>query len=182
MFYKNFPKESSEWILPLDIDKIMSSFDFKSPHDWIHLNTKDVLSVKGRLWFLEREIYLSSICSLFIAYPNELCPIHIDHKINDAAFNFVLRGSGEMQWLDLGDAEEYTTDLVIPSGASIKFTKFNNVNEVSVLDSWQGDQGMVRVSDPHRIVTSDSLRVCLSLRQVSNAGVFKRFDELITII
>jgi hypothetical protein len=177
MFYKNLPEESSEWLLPLDIDKIISSFDFKGCHDWIHLNTKDVLSVKGWTWFLNRKIYPSAICSLFLAYPNKLCPIHIDHKINDVAFNFVLRGYGEMQWLDV-QADEYTADIVIPSGASAKYTRFDNVKEISILESWQGDRGMVRIGTPHRIVTSDSPRVCLSFRQAG--GSFKRFDELIT--
>jgi hypothetical protein len=178
MFYKNFPEESSEWILPLDIDKIMSSFDLKSPHDWIHLNTKDVLSDKGQMWFLEKGIHLSSICLFFIAYPNDQGPIHIDHKINDAGFNFVLSGSGSMQWLDVGNAEEYPTDLVLQSGASMKFTGFSDVRKLSILDSWQGDRGMVRVGTPHRIVTFKSRRICLSLRQASGAS--KSFDELIT--
>ena len=176
MFYKNLPEESSEWILPLDIDKIISSFDFKGCHDWVHLNTKDVLSDKGCAWFLSRKIYLSTTCVFFLAYPNKSCPIHIDNKINDVAFNFVLKGHGEMQWLDI-EADAYNA-ISSPGGRTANYTRFDNVKEISILDSWQGDQGMVRIGTPHRMVTSSSLRVCLSFRQPQYS--FKRFNELIT--
>jgi hypothetical protein len=163
MFYKNLPIESSGWILPLDIDKILSDFNLKYSHDWIHLNTVDVLSTAGKLWFLKRNIHLEPTCSLFVAQPNTYSPIHVDHKINDSAFNFILKGYGEMQWIKM-DADEYDTDIVIPSGATVHYTRFKNIRGMSALALWTGHAGLVKTNVPHRVVTMDSLRVCLSIR------------------
>jgi hypothetical protein len=188
MFYKNLPDESSEWILPLNVDTIISSFNFKGSHDWIHLNTIDVLSISGWNWFFKRNIHLSRRCAFFLAHPNIEGPIHIDHEFNDVAFNFVLRGHGEMQWLNI-EADKYIANpvpvilpscssslTVVPSSTTAHYTRFNNIKEISMLDSWRGDRGMVRIGTPHRVVTTDCQRICLSLRQSTDR--FKRFDEL----
>ena len=158
------------------VNIIISCFDFKINHTWIHLNTIDVLSIDGWSWFLKRKIYLSRICSFFLAQPNIEGPIHIDHKTNDVAFNFVLRGHGEMQWLDI-KADEYISNTVTPGGPAVhQYIRFENIKEMSMIDSWRGSRGMVRIGTPHRIVTADCPRVCLSFRQTNNR--FKRFDEL----
>lgn len=170
MYYKNLPAECIKWIQPLDLNTILTEANFKEKHDWTHLNIDDVLTLEGKSWFLERNIPLERRCTLFQIQANHEGTIHTDHPIADAAFNFVLKGTGEMQWIKI-DADAYTEYKSV-KGIELNYQVYKNIRGISALALWTGHAGLVKTNVPHRIVTMNSSRICLSLRTP------KTFNEL----
>lgn len=154
-YFKNFINHKN------DIDKLI---DNKSEHDWMYFPTTYFVNDEGFNWFRSRNLQILKVCLLFNSpklidtYAN----IHIDtmnnDNLNNYAINYVLLGSGEMQWVKIDGTPE------IREMNSSYFYGYKNTQSVEILDKWSGSIGLVKINIPHRVVTTDSRRICLSLR------------------
>jgi len=169
MNYINLDLEFSDFIKPcLNLKEI--KFPKFIAHDWIWVNTVDWITEFGIEWFKNKNIPIKSRAFLFVATPN--CPgiTHIDLP-ERAAFNFIIQGNGSMQWLsNLSDP----TSVRVHNGST--YPVYGNTKSCIIDDEWTGRIGLVKVDTPHRVVTTDSYRYCLSLRTTYS------FEEVAKII
>lgn len=130
---------------------------------------------EGLEWFAERGLFIRR-ARLFRASKNCTGGIHIDpvDLYNDYAINIVLAGKGEMQWIS-----DLDIDLDIKK-ASIPNSTYN-VKNFKVIDKWFGTTGLVRVNIPHRIVTKNSVRYCLSLQTLAKESP-KPFETAMNLL
>ena len=147
--------------------------DIKFPrdntHDWVLVNTRDWLNEKALSWFKSKNILIKPKSCLFVAPPTFDGTIHSDAP-DCAAFNFVIEGHGKMEWISgiVGNKIERQhngSDYII-----YKPDKFD------VSETWTGSVGLVNIEIPHRIVSSDNYRYCLSVR------TYHKFNELVKMI
>jgi hypothetical protein len=170
------PEELKSYIKQIDYESLGPK---ESGHKWNYISIHDVLTVEGIRWFLSRKIFLRGDVHLFRLPKHSQGAIHIDgYDVDslDYAFNFVVSGYGEMQWIDNIVGQEQVFDLDYS-----KYVAFNDVTSCNIVDTWDGDMALVRINVPHRIVTSDKDRYCISLRTLSHMQP-KTFDEVAKLI
>jgi hypothetical protein len=80
-----------------------------------------------------------------------------------------------MQWIKPHN-KPYTDEKVYTNRVS-KYMRFEAHNDDTILDNWNGTQGMVQVFTPHRIVTGDEKRYTLSLR--TNCNHIQSWDQAV---
>jgi hypothetical protein len=175
--YKDLPDEVASAFLQ-DID--LSPVSYRSGFQWVFVNTNDCLTSTGKQWFKDRNIIVYEQAMLFKAESNSEHPLHTDGEFLDAAFNFVLNKQGELQW-----AADIESDIVIAKNVvnQFTFTRYQNVKKMTVIDKWSGHAGLVRIGQPHRVVTYSEPRFCLSIRPVpfDSVGSEFKFDELVNL-
>ena len=173
MYYINLPeyvKNFTKVIPHKDLLKHVNG------HDWCQILTKEFLTDDGIDWFLTKGIKLKSTALLFKIPGNFEGPIHSEnHAKNNFAFNFVIEGKGQMQWIENIQA---TTK---PSTANnTNYTVYTDINSFEIADVWEGDIGLVRIDIPHRVV-SYLERYCVSIRTVYDSAP-KIFDDAVHMI
>jgi hypothetical protein len=175
--YKDLPDDiASTFLQDIDLAPVCNRSGFQ----WVLVNTDDCLTNNGKLWLKDRGITVYEKSMLFKAESNSEHPLHTDGDFLDAAFNFVLNKQGELQW-----AEDIEADVVTATNAVNKFTftRYENVKKMTVIDKWDGSAGLVRIGQPHRVVTFSEPRYCLSVRPVPYDSVFSvfKFDDLVNL-
>ncbi len=171
MNHKDLPRELLQFTKPIDYQTLLKD---KSGHDWIIIPTTDFLTKEGIYWFISRNIIIQKTLSLFKGVKNNQGPIHKDTR--RFAFNFVLSGHGKMEWV----SDIIGTETVSYAN-NANFVKWIDVNDFNIIDTWCGDLGIVKIETPHRVVTTDVDRYCISIRVVPNLGV-QSFEEAVKAI
>ena len=170
--------------LPNEIRNFLKEFDYIdltkdiSNHSWKFIPTYSVLSKEGKQWFVDKKIPLKKYASVFKIPKNFEGPIHADMDQStktNCALNFVLSGHGEMQWVTNLKATKYTFNYT-----SGDYHRYKDIESFDILDVWTGNNGLVRINVPHRVITTDTDRYCLSLR-LENDSLLNTFDELSNI-
>lgn len=158
-FYKDIPAKVSDFVIERDYMSMVG--DYNHGHDWRFVDTDYFLTDYAQNWFRERGVALKKQSSLFKADAGSIWPIHTDSKVNDLGINFVLQGTGEMQWVEPVGAEE---SMYQEHG--VEYPVYRNAKEILVLGAWAGTCGVVNIKVPHRISTVNSSvpRICFSLR------------------
>jgi len=138
-----------------------SKLDFpsKSHHQWIVRPVEEIFTSAGLDFFKDKGINLRSTTRIFKKFANnQLGPIHVDSlQQDDAAFNFVVGGTGSMEWVTV---EGYkTSDFSLSRLASIKID-----SKIEIHDSWSGLCALVRIGFPHRVLNGALDRYCISVR------------------
>ncbi len=147
-------------------------------HAFTYIPVDLALTQEGKQWFIDNNITLKKNAVVFTIPKNCEGGIHADmtkFEKPDCAFNFVLSGYGEMQWITNLEATECVLNF---NNASI--VRYTDVIKFDISDVWTGNVSLVRINVPHRIVTTDSDRYCLSLRLEKDSSL-NSFDELIKL-
>ena len=147
----------------IDLDKLK----FENKHTWVSKPIEDVLTYDGIKWFQSKEIHLCPNALIFRIDAGHEGAVHDDGI--EYAINFVLKGSGTMEWIDVIEGTKVEEHY-----KGLNYTSFSNLQNFKVKDSWSGSIALVRVNYPHRVVTTDNERYCLSIR----ATLPKTFDEV----
>ena len=179
MNYVNLPRYIRDFLIPHDnLSELVPVVD---GHKGISCPLTKFVSAEGIGWFKQQGIRLKSSIILFRARCNTEGPAHIDSPYIDNtsrpglhlyAFNFVLEGRGEMQWVEVAEhtLKPFVRPVVDLAGTvldvytGIPIVKQVSGSKITVLDTWTGDTGFVNIETFHRIVTTDVDRVCLSVR------------------
>lgn len=170
--YLNLPVEMKQYLK--EFNYINLTKDIVS-HNWRYMPVDLVLTKEGKKWFFDKKIPLRKYASVFKIPKNFEGPIHTDmfeYDQTDCAFNFVLSGHGEMQWITNLKATEYTFNV---NGS--KHNQYKDIESFDISDVWTGNVGLVRIKVPHRVVTSGTDRYCLSIRLEKNSPL-NTFDEI----
>lgn len=164
--------------LPLYIKNFVISNDFKnlchegSYHGWTYQPIKDFIIDEGIDWFESLGFVLPDILSLFRIPANHQGHIHNDinslTKYQQYAINIVLDGKGEMQWVD-----NIKGNKIVARQNNVKYFNYDKVQSFDIVDTWQGDIGLVRIDSWHRILCFDQPRYCISIRPIEP----KTFEE-----
>ena len=160
--YLNLSETLFKFIKPIELEDI----EFTTRHDWVYKRTTDVMTTEGIDWFKQRGIKFYPTSNLFKIAKNCEGPIHDDGI--DFAINFIIKGYGTMEWVNDLDATRLITRF-----HNLDYIVYKDVKSFNVCDTWKGKLALVRVKSPHRIVTTDVDRYCLSIRSESP----KTFDE-----
>jgi hypothetical protein len=171
MNYKDLPKELRQFTKSIDYETLLKD---KSRHDWCNIPINDFLTNDGLSWFSARSIFIQPTALVFKIIKNHEGIIHLDNE--QFAFNFVLSGHGKMQWVDNIIGNE-----ILANHNGAKYGKYTDVTACRIIDTWSGDLGIVRINIPHRVVTTDEERYCVSIRTIQGTGV-KTFEEAIEAI
>lgn len=158
-------------------DSIDTLIENKIEHTWVRFPIKEFVNNQGLDWFKDRNLKLLDFCNLFNAheFTNTYSNIHVDtmgDHLNEFAVNYILFGNGEMQWTKVDGS------LTIRKINSSYFYGYENIREVEILDKWSGSVGLVKINIPHRIVTTNLRRICLSLRFRKTCS-FEDFKKLL---
>jgi hypothetical protein len=177
-YYKPLPEFINNFIIkPTDPFELVKDI---TGHNWTTYNTNQFLTKEGQDWFKQNQITLVPTSQYFICNENTTGPVHIDHPFT-WALNFVFEGQGEMQWVDI-DADYVFNKNKVASGETFVYKKYTTIRSISINESWSGTSALVRVNVPHRIVTNDTHRICISLRPDYSKYKFQTFDEMCQII
>ena len=136
-----------------------------------------VLTNEAKQWFNDKKIALYDDAVLFKLPKNYNGPSHVDKMDpSDCAFNFVVSGYGQMQWVTNLKAVEW--DQCKDNGTY--YSRFLDIKSFDISEVWTGDAGLVKINIPHRIVTTDSERICLSVR-IKKYVLPNTFDEIVKL-
>jgi hypothetical protein len=175
----NYHKNIDETFLSFGIKQIdwKSLFDPTSPHshEWINVSVNDIFTDEGLKFFADRNIKLRSTTRVFRLNPNFTCEIHVDSDYYDAAFNFVVEGAGEMQWVTVENSVETSGSYTKSDSKQGSFTLINDYTNLTVDDSWDGNCALVKISVPHRVIGGPGVRYCVSVRPTEDHF----FDDLV---
>jgi len=171
--------------LPSDLRNFLKEFNYIDliknvpDHAWTYISLDLVLTQEGKQWFIDKKITLAKYALVFKLPKNCEGAIHADvlkFEKPNCAFNFVLSGHGEMQWVANIEATEHSH-----KHGSTNYIRYTNIVKFDILDTWSGTDGLVRVNVPHRIVTTDADRHCLSLRLEKDSllNTFESISELL---
>ena len=170
-YYKTLPEFINNFIIkptdPFDLVKGITG------HGWTTYNTEQFITKQGQDWFNQNQIILTPTSKYFICNANTVGPVHTDQPFT-WALNFTFEGHGEMQWVDI-DADYIFNKHTVPSGETFVYKKYTTIRNISINESWTGTSALVRVNVPHRIVTNNNHRICISLIPKYN---FQTFDTM----
>jgi hypothetical protein len=153
--FKELPIEYNRYIRSDALD-IIEEYRNKwtlSYHSLFRLPIHKLFTLEGILKFSDH----APLVDVFRVPPKFTTGIHVDKAIS--AVNFVVKGTGVMQWFHLTDLEvqhisEWGTQVYKPN------MNYYAQTSCSVIE--------VNTQIPHRIVcTSDDERICISLRKLS---------------
>ena len=121
-------------------------------HSVFRMSKKELLTELG----LSRFEQYHNIIDLFRMPPNHIGPIHIDNSYY--AFNFIIKGTGVMQWFDINSLEyKYKSTY----GVELFTLKSN---DTCIVEETDCNLLWANTTKPHRIVTGNEERICLSIR------------------
>ncbi len=156
IYYSKLPDTYWEYIQPdciKFIEKLRSLWNNES-HSLFRIPKKMILTESG----LSKFEHYGHI-DVFRMPPNHIGSIHIDNSYY--AFNFIIKGSGRMQWFDIADIEYATKSKWNTSLFNLKSNKtFIEETDCNLL--W------VDTKKSHRVVTGDEERICVSIRAIQN--------------
>jgi len=176
--YKPLPEFINNFIIkPADPFALVK--DIKG-HNWTTYYTRRFLNEEGWNWFKQNQIVLLPTSQYFICNENTTGPVHLDDPVS-CAFNFVFEGQGEMQWVDVLDGDVSYHTNIVKSGEKFVYKKYTAIRSINIQDSWSGQSALVRVNIPHRVVTGNKYRICLSIRPDPRVCQLT-FDEICQII
>ena len=170
--YVNLPNEMKNFIKEFNYVNLTKDM---INHNWKYIPFDTVITTEGKQWFREKKIPVEKYVLLFKIPKNFEGPIHTDMlplKKSNCAFNFVLSGNGKMQWITNLEATEYIENV-----NSSVYRRYTNIKQFDILDTWTGDVGLVRINVPHRVVTTNADRYCISIRLVNDISP-NTFDEI----
>ena len=171
-YYYNLPDRFSSFFkTPNDIQRYLPK---KTGHHWGMHSLLDFMNPLGIEWFSDHKIYLKSFVLLFNCTENYAGPVHLDGA--SYAVNHVLSGRGTMQWFG-DEKKKEVTKYKLTTGESYTFPTYTDDENMELLDSWTGTNGVLKVNVPHRLVTTDSSRSCVSFRFENGS-----FDGLVSIL
>ncbi len=169
--YYDLPCKLHSYIKEVDYKKIIGS---QNGHNLRPVELQKFITQEGIDWFFKRKLYVRRAL-LFSCSSNFVGGIHIDANIsNEYGINFVLEGDGEMQWAAYSEQNLIDKKAIPPSA-------YKNEKNFNIIDNWSGTTGLVRINIPHRVVTKNSTRYCLSLRTVGNESP-KTFEEAMNLL
>jgi len=164
--YIELPKFFKEFIkIPDNIETMVPKI--KDTGNFISVPLKTFVTETGLAWFKEHDVFLHPTPFLFDMPPNITSVPHIDSNYDPTklvAINFVLRGYGEVQWVDVEGDKEYFIFPDSDTGSPSVYTTFKNIKNVTVTDVWTGGAAVIHIQDPHRIVTKEARRILLTMR------------------
>ena len=99
------------------------------------------------------------LIDVFRVPPNHIGAIHVDNSYH--AFNFIIKGSGRMQWFDI-DSLEYLTR------SKWNTTIFKLKSNKTFIEETDCNLLWVDTRKPHRIVAGEEERICVSIRATQN--------------
>ena len=175
--------------LPLDLRKIILKDNINVPellipynlngHGWCEFDTNQIVSESGRFWFNHLGVDLSPKVALFKLDKFYTGPIHIDAVPQKFGFNFVMEGTGDMQWVNIEERSyEYTSKT--EKCTSTPFKRFNNTAPFTVIETWLGTDGLIRVDIPHRVIGGSEDRYTISIRPSGKCNY--TFDDMVQIL
>lgn len=177
-----YHKEFDENFLNYGIKKVdwASLFDPNTPHlhEWINTPIIDIFTDEGLKFFSDRNIKLRDTTRVFRLTPNFACAVHTDSDYHDAAFNFIVQGTSEMQWVSLEGAIESTGSYTQSNSVPGSFTLFNEYSQLNIEHTWTGKCALVRIDIPHRVVGGPNIRYAVSVRPTQDHF----FNDLIHIL
>lgn len=159
-----------------DIENQIPNF---SGHGWLFKPTNDFFNDQCFDYFKERNLELTNETKIFSCPPNCLGSIHSDAP-TEFAFNFIIKGHGEMQWLEVKEKGIIVHHQVV-TGQKSQYRKFVDIDNIKILEVWKNNLGLVKVNNVHRIVTFDQRRICISLRLKPRYRNIK-FKDMIELI
>ena len=176
-YYIDLPEKFREFlIIPSNLNEMIPIV--QNRHELKQFPMSTFITLEGLQWFSDRNIVLKEKANLFRLGANSSGPIHSDTVVQ-FAFNFVLSGFGEMQWVTAdGETEQYSLDT--KSGNVVQFEKYkmHTVTNVKILERWTGEMALVNTLAYHCIKTTSSDRICLSIRTLSPLT----FEEVVNAI
>lgn len=134
-------------------------------HSWVILPTVDHMTSEGIEYFKSKGIIFSKNVTCWKCNTNTIGPTHID-GIALIGVNFVMKGKGNMEWIHSSVPPVMVANK-IATGQTILAPTFHDLDALTVTDTWNSNEGecaIVRVHTPHRIVTTNEDRYCLSFR------------------
>jgi len=176
LYYKNLPRELLQFVKFIDAHNLLKGI---YGHNWIIIPTTNFLTSEGIEWFTNKKIFLRNTVKVFKIEKNFKGPVHSDAYGPfdvEYAFNFVISGQGEMQWVD----NIQGTQKISNTNNSL-YTIYTDVKSLDIIDTWNGDLGIVRVNVPHRVVTTNEERYCVSVRTIIGSYP-KTFEDAVNII
>jgi hypothetical protein len=174
-YYKPLPEFINNFIIkPKDPFSLVNGI---TGHGWTTYNTEQFITKQGQEWFEKNQITLTPTSQYFICNANTAGSIHTDQPFI-WALNFIFEGHGEMQWVDV-DGDYIFNKHTVPSGETFVYQKYTTIRNISINESWKGNSALVRVGIPHRIVTTDSRRICISLRPTNGLQTFDKMCQII---
>ena len=176
-FYFDLPDIFRSFLnIPNDFENQI--IDFQN-HGYIFKKTTDLFNENCFDYFKERNLELTDETKVFSIPANCIAEPHTDTPTK-FAFNFVVRGYGEMQWLNV-QGKSIIIDRKVPTGQRSQYRKFIDIEKVEILETWKNDIGLVKVNGIHRIVTFDQRRICISLRlKLKHRNI--DFNEMVELI
>ena len=156
IYYSKLPDTYWKYIQPDCIKSIenLRSLWLNESHSLFKISKKMILTELGISKF-ENYAHID----VFRMPPNHIGEIHIDNSYH--AFNFIIKGSGRMQWFDIADIE-YTTNTRW-NGPMFKLKSNKTfIEETDCNLLW------VDTKKSHRIVTGEEERICVSIRATQN--------------
>jgi len=174
--YINLPESFKNFIkIPDNLTEIVPDFE---KFNWIRSDTDLYLTKEGQAWFASKNLVIRPSVALFSIRANDVGEPHIDNT--DYAFNFVVHGYGQMQWVEV-EGDENSIFWSDDIGGRVAYTSYENIKNINVIDTWEGTMALVKTGRCHRIVTSDSRRICLSIRMVTSRNP-RTFEEIAKIL
>ena len=173
-----------------DIDESFLSYRFKSndwskffdpnrimPHEWVNVPVGEVFTDEGLKYFENLNVTLRPTTRLFRLTENFVSPIHVDSDYYDSAFNFVLNGTHEMQWVTMNGGVESEGTYTQSNYTQGSYKRFDTFDSFTVDESWTGKCALVRINVPHRVIGGPELRYCVSVRPTENHF----FNDLVSL-
>ena len=160
MNYVDLPIEVKQFqIIPDNLEELIPN---NGSHYWNTYDLSMFFTTDGLKYFKDKGFNLYPHGLLFRAPANTDTIIHTDVPLH-FAMNFVLKGSGEMQWVE-AEGEIENRIFVTESKQTYQFDRYKSVTKVDVIDRWAGDMAIVRTDMYHRVHTNEVDRICLSVR------------------
>ena len=173
-YYKPLPEFINNFLIkPTDPISLVNGI---AGHGWTMYNTEQFVTKQGQDWFKKNQIIVNPTSQYFICTANTVGPVHTDQS--GWALNFIFEGHGEMQWVDI-DADYIINKHTVPSGETVAYKKYTTVRNMSIKESWSGTSALVRVNIPHRIITNNIHRICISLRSKHKWPTFDKMCQII---
>lgn len=171
-FLNNFVK------IPDNLEKYLPTI---REHTWLDNYTSTFFTEEGINWFANKGIELRPTCMIFTIDGNDVGLIHTDHPLL-YSINFVLQGSGKMQWIDVGD-QSPTMKTFDVTRRIIDVPVFEDCTSNKIIDTWDDAKhnvALVKVNTPHQIIsTTLKKRICLAIRPTTESmKLIESFEDV----
>jgi hypothetical protein len=172
-------KEINEDFLAYGIKDIKFDelFHSENLHEWINVPVTDMFTDAGLQFFSDRNIKLRKTTRVFRLKANHVSDIHVDSDYYDAAFNFIVEGTGVMQWVTVINGVESNGSYIQSSNMTGSYKRFDVYEDYIIDESWSGKCALVKINTPHRVIGGASDRYCISVRPIEDHF----FNDLVSL-